>query len=146
MKLDGRRESTNVEDRRGKGGAAKAGGLGIGGIIIVGLIWLLTGKAPDAEVVQQLTQGNNIEYTQTDPTQFSEEDQELFKFAKQILAGTEDVWTKEFKKWAEPTNLLNWWFSAMPSIRLVAMPHRPAGLSTAQATSAFTSTLSFSKA
>ena len=98
MKLDGRRESTNVEDRRGKGGAAKAGGLGIGGIIIVGLIWLLTGKAPDAEVVQQLTQGNNIEYTQTDPTQFSEEDQELFKFAKQILAGTEDVWTKEFKK------------------------------------------------
>ena len=98
MKLDGRRESTNVEDRRGKGGAAKAGGLGIGGIIIVGLIWLLTGKAPDAEVVQQLTQGNNTEYTQTDPTQFSEEDQELFKFAKQILAGTEDVWTKEFKK------------------------------------------------
>ena len=98
MKLDGRRESTNVEDRRGKGGAAKAGGLGIGGIIIVGLIWLLTGKAPDAEVVQQLTQGNNSEYTQTDPTQFSEEDQELFKFAKQILAGTEDVWTKEFKK------------------------------------------------
>lgn len=98
MKLDGRRESTNVEDRRGKSGAAKAGGLGLGGIVIVGLIWLLTGKAPDAELVQQITQGNNTEYTQTDPTQFSEEDQELFKFASQILAGTEDVWTKEFKK------------------------------------------------
>ena len=98
MKLDGRRESTNVEDRRGKGGAAKAGGLGLGGIVIVGLIWLLTGKAPDAEMVQQITQGNSTEYTQTDPTQFSEEDQELFKFASQILAGTEDVWTKEFKK------------------------------------------------
>lgn len=98
MKLDGRRESTNVEDRRGKGGAAKAGGLGLGGIVIVGLIWLLTGKAPDAEMVQQITQGSNTEYTQTDPTQFSEEDQELFKFASQILAGTEDVWTKEFKK------------------------------------------------
>ena len=98
MKLDGRRESTNVEDRRGKGGAAKAGGLGLGGIVIVGLIWLLTGKAPDAEMVQQITRGNNTEYTQTDPAQFSEEDQELFKFASQILAGTEDVWTKEFKK------------------------------------------------
>lgn len=98
MKLDGRRESTNVEDRRGKGGAVKAGGLGIGGIIIVGLIWLLTGKAPDAEMVQQMTQSNNTEYTQTDPTQFSEEDQELFQFASRILAGTEDVWTKEFKK------------------------------------------------
>lgn len=98
MNLEGRRESTNVEDRRGKGGAVKAGGLGLGGIIIVGLIWLLTGKAPDAEMVQQMTQTNATEYTQTDQTQFSEEDQELFKFAKQILAGTEDVWTKEFKK------------------------------------------------
>ncbi len=98
MNIEGRRESTNVEDRRGKGGAVKAGGLGLGGIIIVGLIWLLTGKAPDAEMVQQMTQTNATEYTQSDPTQFSEEDQELFKFAKQILAGTEDVWTKEFKK------------------------------------------------
>lgn len=98
MKLDGRRQSTNVEDRRGMSSTAKAGGLGLGGIVIVGLIWLLTGKAPDPEMVQQLTQSNNTEYTQTDPTQFSEEDQELFKFATQILAGTEDVWTKEFKK------------------------------------------------
>ena len=98
MKLDGRRQSTNVEDRRGMSGAAKAGGVGLGGIIIAGLIWLLTGKAPDPEMLQQMTQGNNTEYTQTNPTQFSEEDQELFKFATQILAGTEDVWTKEFKK------------------------------------------------
>ena len=30
MKLDGRRESTHVEDRRGVGG--KAAGLGIGGV------------------------------------------------------------------------------------------------------------------
>lgn len=98
MKLDGRRQSTNVEDRRGMSGAAKAGSLGLGGIIIAGLIWLLTGQAPDPEMLQQMTQGNNTEYTQTDPTQFSEEDQELFKFATQILAGTEDVWAKEFKK------------------------------------------------
>ena len=98
MKLDGRRQSTNVEDRRGMSGVAKAGSLGIGSIIIVGLIWLLTGQKPDTELIQQITQGNNTEYTQTDPTQFSEEDQELFKFASQILAGTEDVWTKEFKK------------------------------------------------
>lgn len=97
MKLDGRRESTNVEDRRGMS-ASKAGGLGIGGIIIVGLIWLLTGKAPDQETIQQVIQTSNTEYTQTDPSQFSEEDQALFTFSKQILAGTEDVWTNEFKK------------------------------------------------
>lgn len=96
MKLDGRRESSNVVDRRGKGGV-KAGGLGLGGIIILGLIWLLTGKAPDAQLVQQMTQGNT-EYTQTEPSQFSQEDQELFQFSSRILAGTEDVWTAEFKK------------------------------------------------
>ena len=37
MKLDGRRESSNVEDRRGLSGGGKAG-LGLGGIIIVGLL------------------------------------------------------------------------------------------------------------
>ena len=38
MKLDGRRVSTNVDDRRGRGSSVGAiGGLGIGGLIIVGL-------------------------------------------------------------------------------------------------------------
>lgn len=96
MRLDGRRESTNVEDRRGKGGAVKAGGLGLGGIIILGLIWLLTGKAPDTSTIQQLGPGNTTEYT--DGQDYSEVDQELMQFSKQILAGTEDVWTAEFKK------------------------------------------------
>lgn len=96
MKLDGRRESTNVEDRRGKGGAAKAGGLGLGGIIIVGLIWLLTGRAPDSSTLQQMTQGSSTEYT--DGKDYSQVDVELMQFCKQILAGTEDVWTAEFKK------------------------------------------------
>ena len=95
MKLEGRRESTNVEDRRGKGGAVKAGGLGLGGIIIVGLIWLLTGQAPDTSTLQQMTQGNT-EYV--DGKDYSEVDVELMQFCKQILAGTEDVWTAEFKK------------------------------------------------
>ena len=95
MKLDGRRLSTNVEDRRGKGGV-KAGGLGLGGIIIVGLIWLLTGKAPDSSTLQQMTQGIGTEYAQEQD--YSEVDVELMQFCKQILAGTEDVWTAEFKK------------------------------------------------
>ena len=96
MKLDGRRESTNVEDRRGKGGSVvKAGGLGLGGIIIVGLIWLLTGKAPDTEALQQMT-GQTTEVS--DGVDYSEVDVELMQFCKQILAGTEDVWAAEFKK------------------------------------------------
>ena len=51
MDLRGRRQSTNFEDRRGKGG--KVAGLGIGGAIIVGLIALLLGGNP-TEVIQQL--------------------------------------------------------------------------------------------
>ena len=95
MKLDGRRESTNVEDRRGKGGVVKAGGLGLGGIIIVGLIWLLTGQAPDTEALQQMT-GQTTEVS--DGVDYSEVDVELKQFCSQILAGTEDVWAAEFKK------------------------------------------------
>ena len=37
MKLDGRRVSGNVDDRRGASRTLKAGGLGLGGIIIVGM-------------------------------------------------------------------------------------------------------------
>jgi len=92
MNLEGRRESTNVEDRRGK----KVGiGLGIGGTIIVGLIALLMGRNP-SEVLQTVNQMNGgsaqTEYTPT------AEEEELATFTKKILAGTEDVWTAEFKK------------------------------------------------
>ena len=43
MRLDGRRESSNVEDRRGLSGGAKAGIGGIGGIIIIALFTFLQG-------------------------------------------------------------------------------------------------------
>ena len=96
MNLNGRRQSNNVEDRRGKGDAIKAGGLGLGGIIIIGLIYLLTGKGIDSSALQQLTQDASSEYS--DGQDYSQVDVELMTFCRQILAGTEDVWTAEFKK------------------------------------------------
>lgn len=91
MRLDGRRESTNVDDRRGK----KAGiSLGIGGTIIVGIICLLLGKNPTS-VLQQLNNAGAGTETQYTP---SAEEEELATFTKKILAGTEDVWAAEFKK------------------------------------------------
>ena len=95
MKLEGRRESTNVEDRRGKKTVAAAGGLGIGGIIIY-LIISLMGGDPNA-VMEQMGTTNQTEYVD-DGTDYSEVDVELMTFCKRILAGTEDVWTKEFEK------------------------------------------------
>ena len=92
MNLEGRRESKNVDDRRGK--VTKTAGLGIGGLLIAGIIYLFTGTNV-APLVQQMggrTETGDTEYVAT------AEEQELAKFASQILAGTEDVWTAEFKK------------------------------------------------
>ena len=94
MRLEGRRESTNVEDRRGKKTVAAAGGLGIGGIIIALIVMFMGG---DPSAVTQLQQGNSTEYVD-DGKDYSQVDVELMTFCKQILAGTEDVWTQEFKK------------------------------------------------
>lgn len=94
MKLEGRRESGNVRDMRGKGG--RTAGLGLGGLIIAGLItWLLGGNPLD--VIQQAgglsaIGGESTEYVPTP------EEEALAKFSRQILAGTEDVWTAEFSR------------------------------------------------
>ena len=95
MRLDGRRESRNVRDVRSKGG--KAAGLGLGGLVIIGIIsWLLGGNP--LEVIEQaggleaITGSQQTEYVPT------AEEEALAKFSKQILAGTEDVWTAEFRK------------------------------------------------
>ena len=95
MNLEGRRESTNVEDRRGMSGGAMAGiGLG-GGAIILALIVMLLGGDPTA-VLQQA--GTTTQTEQTN-VEFTQEEQELASFAKKILAGTEDVWIAQFAKY-----------------------------------------------
>lgn len=99
MRLNGRRESNNVEDRRGQSmGMAGLGGLGIGGIIIAALVtWFMGGNPLD--VLQQVDTNNlNITQQTEGNREFTEEEQELARFASQILAGTEDVWTEIFEQ------------------------------------------------
>ncbi|MBP5628898.1 MAG: neutral zinc metallopeptidase [Bacteroidaceae bacterium] len=100
MKLKGRRESTNVDDRRGLTGMQKAGLGGIGGIIIAVVMMLLSGGDLSSIIssvdLGSLTSG--AQETNTNPREFTAEEQELAKFSKQILAGTEDVWAEQFKK------------------------------------------------
>ena len=55
MKLDGRRVSTNVDDRRGGSSIGTIGGLGIGGLIIVGILTWLLGGDPST-VIQEAGQ------------------------------------------------------------------------------------------
>ena len=96
MRLTGRRESSHVDDRRRSGGGKKAG-MGIGGLVVAALVVWLTGGNPlsvltQADLGSVLTQQGGGTY---EPTA---EEEALAKFSSQILAGTEDVWTQEFKK------------------------------------------------
>jgi len=98
MRLDGRRESSNVEDRRGMRGGTKAG-LGIGGVIIAMAIAYFTGGNPLEAGMQAAQQsfGGNTEVSE-DQREFTEEEQQLAKFSTQILGGTEDVWSEIFRQ------------------------------------------------
>ena len=95
MQLDGRRQSTNVDDRRGMSVGKAAGGLGLGGLIIVGLITLLMGGDP-TEVIEQMGGLGGTEIVSQSGRTPTAEEEELAVFTKQILAGTEDVWTEIF--------------------------------------------------
>lgn len=99
MRLNGRRESSNVDDRRGRSGGRVAGGLGIGGIIIAALFtWFMGGNPLD--VLQNVDPASltNVTEQTSNNQQFSPEEQELAHFSKQILAGTEDVWSEIFRQ------------------------------------------------
>ena len=68
MKLEGRRESQNVDDRRGMKTSTKAG-MGIGGLLIAGLLALFLGGDP-GQLLQQLSSGaatttENTDYVAT---------------------------------------------------------------------------------
>lgn len=100
MRLTGRRESNNVDDRRSMGMGTKAGIGGIGGIILIALITFLSGgDMGDVvnNVLQQELQGPTEVQTGGQQHQFSAEEEKLANFSKQILAGTEDVWTEQFQ-------------------------------------------------
>ena len=99
MKLTGRRESTNVDDRRGMT-AAKAGGVGIVGIIIALVMTFMSkGSLNLADIISLApSMMGNVTEQAEGGREFTEEEQQLATFSKQILAGTEDVWTEEFKK------------------------------------------------
>ena len=95
MRWQGRRQSGNVEDRRGIGGKQIAVGGGIGGLVVVVLLLLLGGN-PD-EVIQSLqTDGPGSPAATGRP--LSETDKEMGDFVAVVLADTEDVWQNVFQQ------------------------------------------------
>ena len=98
MKLTGRRESSNVEDRRGLSGGAKAGIGGIGAIIVAALFAWISGGDPVSAGLQAAQQQMSAQTETVDPENFTEEEQQLATECKQILASTEDVWSRVFQE------------------------------------------------
>lgn len=98
MRWRDRRESTNIEDRRGMSGGGKLalGGLGGCGTIVVLLLALLFGADPRQLLEQLPSTGGGGAPTTTRPTNPQEE--ELRKFVGVVLAETEDAWTDVFQK------------------------------------------------
>ena len=92
MQWQGRRESSNVEDRRGISGGGLAIGGGVIGVIFILAKFLLGGG--DLNDLQQLVPPQQQEMTQE---QKAAQDQEA-SFVKVVLADTEDVWSKLFSE------------------------------------------------
>lgn len=93
MKWQGRRQSSNVSDRRGSGGVRRGASVGGAGLIIMLLISLIFG-GPEAvlETLGTVSQQGQqqSEYVET------EEDAARAEFVSVVLADTEDIWNDIF--------------------------------------------------
>ena len=99
MKWEGRRQSSNVDDRRGmrgKGGLIVGGG--IVGIIVV-LLQLFGGETGQqvASVVNQVAGGNQTQQA-VERVELTAEQKKIGEFTATVLADTEDVWEKVFSQ------------------------------------------------
>jgi len=92
MRWKDRRQSTNVEDRRGRTKKGMVGG-GIGSIILILAIYFLGG---DPTQLIDTSQFDNSEVTSS--YEGTAEENELAQFVSVVLAETEDVWTELFRQ------------------------------------------------
>ena len=126
MKWQGRERSSNIEDRRGQTGGGPGGGLGgspfgrggggmrlptgrsgggigglIGIVVVLGIIWALTGQNP----IDMLTGGNSGTSTSSAsaparPLPQAGQD-ELADFVGVVIKETEDLWSAKFQSAGE---------------------------------------------
>jgi uncharacterized protein len=108
MLFKGRRQSSNVEDRRGMSTGRKVGvGGGIVTVIIALVVMLLGGDPREVLQMMETQQATSESVTDYQPTAH---EQELAEFVSVTLADTEDVWHKLFENsgltYREPTLVL----------------------------------------
>lgn len=96
MRWRGRRESSNVEDRRGIGGRTVAIGGGGLGLLVLALVVTLCGGDP--RFLLQQPDGTSAPNSRQQPVQTNAKEEEAKKFVSVVLADTEDVWNEMFRK------------------------------------------------
>lgn len=106
MRLDDARESQNVEDRRGlRSLPGGAGGLGIGGVILVLAVSYFFGIDPTTLLNDGAAPRSEPSTSAGAPASDAES-----VFARKILADTEDTWSRIFtqsgQQYAKPTMVL----------------------------------------
>lgn len=98
MKWQGRRQSGNLDDRRGMSTKGKfAAGGGVIALIVLALQFFggETGNQL-APILDQL--GNSPSTQQTEQRELTAEEKEMGNFMSTVLASTEDVWTQIFQQ------------------------------------------------
>lgn len=91
MKWQGRRESRNIEDRRGRSNGRAAGGIGGVGLVAV----LVIGYFLGIDVTPLLQDQGGAQRAPS--TEMTAEDKAAGQFVSVTLADTEDVWAQVFK-------------------------------------------------
>lgn len=109
MKWIGRRQSDNVEDRRGMSGGGKA--IVGGGVIGIIILLLNTFGGENAQMLTPLLeQMNQGQAAPTEQRALTAEEIESGKFIKTIFADTEDTWSQIFqennKQYKQPNMVL----------------------------------------
>ncbi len=102
MRLNGRRNSSNINDRRGMSGKTIGIGGGIAGVVIMAIVTLLSGGNIGDVLNNVIGSGELLQQEQTSYVPDAE-DERLADLASKVLAGTEDVWTDVFRRqgWGE---------------------------------------------
>lgn len=108
MKWQGRRESSNIEDRRRRPARRKAGGVGGLGLIVILVIGYFLGV--DVSPLLNGAAGGGIA-TQSSATEITPADNRVAQFVSVTLADTEEVWADIFARqvgepYAPPTLVL----------------------------------------
>ncbi|MBE0665400.1 MAG: neutral zinc metallopeptidase [Candidatus Aminicenantes bacterium] len=94
MLWKGRRQSQNIEDRRGSSGRKVALGGGLGALAVTIIVLLLGGNPEEVMQNLQTAPASGQEQTRT----LTAEEKEMGDFVAVVLADTEDVWNGIFRQ------------------------------------------------